>query len=291
MNTMMLVSLAVAMAIAVSANPSDRLAELEGLQLENEAVSGVEKRSVSLSQYRTNQLKAHNDKRAIHNAPPLVLDATLNNEAQAYAEYLLSNNKFIHCSDIRDQNIQGIGCDASTSEAGENLAKSGGQVDNYDATAPWYNEVNEYDFCDQGFSEQTGHFTQVVWKGTTKVGFGRAIGAGGTYVVARYLPGGNSGKYYLNVGDAPASLNRAACPPTAPPSTTRIAECQRLAGIFNMNLYYDENTDKPSAHDKPACSLVCDPGNIVFSFNQIEGQLDCEKRDGSTGMCVSNVCT
>lgn len=34
----------------------------------------------------------------------------------------------------------------------------------------WYSEIDMYDFKNPGYNEQTGHFTQVVWKGATKVG-------------------------------------------------------------------------------------------------------------------------
>lgn len=39
----------------------------------------------------------------------------------------------------------------------------------------------------EGSWEKTGHFTQVVWKGTKEVGFGYA----GGYVVGSYFPAGN----------------------------------------------------------------------------------------------------
>lgn len=38
----------------------------------------------------------------------------------------------------------------------------------------------------------TGHFTQVVWKGSKEMGVGRATArSGNIYVVANYAPGGN----------------------------------------------------------------------------------------------------
>ena len=55
------------------------------------------------------------------------------------------------------------------------------------ATDMWYEEVKDYDFDNPGFAMDTGHFTQVVWKSTKKVGFGIA----GNYVVGRYEPSGN----------------------------------------------------------------------------------------------------
>jgi hypothetical protein len=56
-----------------------------------------------------------------------------------------------------------------------------------------------YDFNKPGFSSSTGHFTAVIWKSTTKVGFGIASGtrvSGSTkfnciYVVANYHTPGN----------------------------------------------------------------------------------------------------
>ena len=77
---------------------------------------------------------------------------------------------------------------------GENLAMYGSTDPNDKtltttpfATKIWYDEVKDYNFDKPGFSGATGHFTQVVWKATTKAGFGVA----GNYVVGRYSPAGN----------------------------------------------------------------------------------------------------
>ena len=95
--------------------------------------------------------------------------------AQKWAEKLSSTNTMVHCS--------GDECGG----CGENLAmhsvveKISGTTA---ATDMWYNEVNDpgYDFSDPGFKGGTGHFTQVVWKGSTKLGCGVA----GMYAVCRY---------------------------------------------------------------------------------------------------------
>jgi hypothetical protein len=52
------------------------------------------------------------------------------------------------------------------------------------ATQMWYDEVTSpgYDFENPGFDSGTGHFTQVVWKSSTKLG----CGISGVYVVCRY---------------------------------------------------------------------------------------------------------
>ena len=61
-----------------------------------------------------------------------------------------------------------------------------------------------YNFNSGGFSGGTGHFTQVVWKGSTKLGIGRAEseqnGMKCAYIVGRYKPAGNM------MGDFPENV-------------------------------------------------------------------------------------
>ena len=62
---------------------------------------------------------------------------------------------------------------------GENLAK--GYGDWKSAITAWYDEVSDYDYSNPGFSSSTGHFTQLVWVGTTKLGCGVADCNGSMY--------------------------------------------------------------------------------------------------------------
>ncbi len=69
-----------------------------------------------------------------------------------------------------------------------------------------YKEVCEsnYDFNEGNFNMDTGHFTQVIWKDSVKLGLGRATAKKGdmlcTYIVARYRPSGNyDGKFKTQV--------------------------------------------------------------------------------------------
>lgn len=84
------------------------------------------------------------------------------------------------------------------------LFKSGSLNGSFDFVR--YNEVCKpgYNFKNSGFSAGTGHFTQVVWKGSTDLGIGVATGNKHgmkcTYIVARYRPAGNfMGRYQENV--------------------------------------------------------------------------------------------
>jgi hypothetical protein len=64
----------------------------------------------------------------------------------------------------------------------------------------WYDEVYSpgYDFNNHGFSSGTGHFTQVVWLGSTHMGAARS--SNGENVVANYSPAGNMmGSFPQNV--------------------------------------------------------------------------------------------
>jgi hypothetical protein len=85
---------------------------------------------------------------------------------------------------------------------GENLAAGFQNVTA--AVTAWGDEQKHYSYQKPGFSEQTGHFSQVVWKATTSVGCGRKYCGTSTtpgwYVVCEYWPPGNViGDFAANV--------------------------------------------------------------------------------------------
>merc|ERR1712241_57348 len=130
-------------------------------------------------------LKQHNDYRAKHNAGPLTIDQDLMDKAQAWADELAAKNKFEHTT-VKNLNGECLG---------ENIAMmSGGEAGAADATRMWYCEVDDYYGTINKWqnSPAIGHFTQVVWKDSQRVGFGFATGSDGmTRVVANYQPCGN----------------------------------------------------------------------------------------------------
>ena len=64
----------------------------------------------------------------------------------------------------------------------------------------WYNEISQYNWGNPGFTMETGHYSQVVLKSSTQVGFGIATAGDKSYVVAQYFPSGNfSGQFPQNV--------------------------------------------------------------------------------------------
>jgi hypothetical protein len=78
----------------------------------------------------------------------------------------------------------------------------------------WYEEVSDYDFAKGNAKngQVVGHFTQIVWKGTSQVGFGLAVAQDGRnkkyYCVGNYkAPGNYRGQYTSNVFPYSTSTN------------------------------------------------------------------------------------
>jgi len=145
-------------------------------------------------------LEAHNHLRAQHGAPPLEWDETCAQSAQMAAQECMDQEQMHH------NNIGGgQGQNLFMSMKGGQPNKDGGKV----AVTAWYSEIKDYDFKKPGFGSKTGHFTQLVWKGTTKVGMckvrGDQNGMDTVYIAANYAPGGNitnDGLFEANVKPA-----------------------------------------------------------------------------------------
>lgn len=110
--------------------------------------------------------------------------------AQDWADHLAQSNSFDH----REENIYG-----------ENLFQidythptlDGFTLNGADPVKDWYNEIQNYNYFgsepDLDLIDDWGHMTQLLWKGSTEVGVGLAVGNGGktVYVVGNYNPSGN----------------------------------------------------------------------------------------------------
>ena len=136
--------------------------------------------------YQQQLLSAHNLYRAKHHAPALAWDDTL----AAYALWHASKCEFRH---------------STTHRYGENLAA--GYPDIQAAVHAWYAEGSSYYYYFPGFSYRTGHFTQLVWKSSKKLGCAYVScdgrnGTPGKYLVCEYSPAGNMinpGRFAKNV--------------------------------------------------------------------------------------------
>lgn len=160
----------------------------------------VERSTIDLATFHSSTLSQHNTYRAVHHAPALAADNSLESSAQDWANQLASTGAFEH-SDVSGvgENLY-VSYTTQPSVAADTLATS--------AVRAWYEEVKDYNYADPGFSSATGHFTQVVWQGSTQLGCGAAQGAktingrryNAFYVVCHYAaPGNVLGQFSDNV--------------------------------------------------------------------------------------------
>jgi len=105
--------------------------------------------------------------RARHQAPPVTVDSTISSFSQSWSDNLAANRVFEH---------------SRTKVYGENLARlsfpMNGTIAVIRALDMWYSEVKDYDFLNSGFDFNAGHFTQLVWLATRKIGMGVSFASG-----------------------------------------------------------------------------------------------------------------
>ncbi|KAI1614441.1 CAP domain-containing protein [Exophiala viscosa] len=127
--------------------------------------------------FRTSILNSTNFYRYEHSASYIYWNTSLAQYAQSYSEKCVWEH--------------------SHGPYGENLAR--GYANVTEAVEAWGNERSMYDFNSTdptGFTEATGHFTQLVWKSTQATGCGWTNcngknGLEGVFLVCEYYPPGN----------------------------------------------------------------------------------------------------
>ncbi len=132
-------------------------------------------------------LAAHATTRAAMRQPPLTWDAGLADDALAYAREMARTGRFEHAVQPRGPAVQG-----------ENLWTGTRGAYRFDEMAQhWIDERSV--FVDRPVPQSSttgrfgdvGHYTQIIWPRTTRVGCAIAAGVRDEYLVCRYLPAGN----------------------------------------------------------------------------------------------------
>jgi uncharacterized protein YkwD len=128
---------------------------------------------------RRDLLAAHNRLRAAVGVPPLEWSKQLASVAQQWAKQLAAAGKLAH---------------RAKGQYGENLfAISGARANPSDVVAEWASEAKDYNAakntCRRG--AVCGHYTQIVWRETKKVGCGVAQSGRRQVWVCNYDPPGN----------------------------------------------------------------------------------------------------
>lgn len=152
-------------------------------------------------QFLQSMLASVNEYRAKHGAPPITLDPELTTYAKSRAALASTEEGLSRGHEGLDERYgENLSWAATTSAHGIGPATG--------ATEAWYGEIADYNFDDPAASDPsaTGHFTQLVWNGSTKIGAGRVFGQDGqwweTYIALNFSPPGNM------QGDYPANVNR-----------------------------------------------------------------------------------
>jgi uncharacterized protein YkwD len=138
------------------------------------------------SQFPARVLAVHNAARAEAGVAPLAWDPALGQAAAAYATQLALTNSFQH-SNRR-----------ARPGTGENLWMGTRGAFSYDAmVGRWAAERSDFvpgvfpAVSRSGNWEKVGHYTQMVWPTTTRVGCAVASNAANDFLVCRYSPAGN----------------------------------------------------------------------------------------------------
>ncbi|KAI1283027.1 Protein PRY1 [Halotydeus destructor] len=150
-------------------------------------------KDATTAKFQQQCLVAHNGYRKTHSSPALVVDSELVAFATKRAQTMAANSVMKHDAQGRGENLH-----MAWSSAGPSPVNCSAVV------KAWYDEITLYDFKNVKASEanfgKVGHFTQVVWKGTTKVGCGQAMSQGGTFTCCNYMgPGNYLGQFEKNV--------------------------------------------------------------------------------------------
>ncbi|KAL2342004.1 hypothetical protein Fmac_009944 [Flemingia macrophylla] len=125
-------------------------------------------------------VNAHNAARAQVGVPNVAWDDTVAAFARSYADQRKGDCQLIHSG--------------GGGKYGENLAMSTGDLKGTDAVKLWVDEKQYYDYnsnsCARG--KQCGHYTQVVWRNSVRIGCAKVkCNNGGTFITCNYSPPGN----------------------------------------------------------------------------------------------------
>jgi hypothetical protein len=136
---------------------------------------------------RSTMLEGHNRARRQYGVAPLAWDKALARDAAVYAARLARSNRFEH-----DRQA------GRTPRQGENLFMGTRGAYRYADMIGLLVEERRYfrpgrfpDVSRSGSVSQVGHYTQIIWPTSQRVGCATASNRASDYLVCRYLPAGN----------------------------------------------------------------------------------------------------
>ncbi|WP_351999961.1 CAP domain-containing protein [Sphingobium sp. SJ10-10] len=133
-------------------------------------------------------LGMHNEERESLGLSPLAWDSALAADAARYARQMAQTNIFRHSARA-----------SRAIPSGENLWMGSRGLYDYEVMVGSFLDEKRYfrrsgtlpDLSTTGRWEDVGHYTQIIWRGTRKVGCALGEGQSYDYLVCRYFPAGN----------------------------------------------------------------------------------------------------
>lgn len=134
-------------------------------------------------------LSIHNDEREALGVPPLAWDSALAQDAARYARQMAATNRFQHSPRA-----------SRAVPSGENLWMGPRRLYDYEVMIGAFLDEKRLfrrgsklpDISASGRWQDVGHYTQMIWRGTRRVGCAVADGQDYEYLVCRYFPAGNA---------------------------------------------------------------------------------------------------
>lgn len=149
---------------------------------------------------RAVMMDAHNDERVALGLPPLDWDDALAADAARYAGEMASSGVFRHSPRA-----------GRAIPSGENLWMGPRRLYGYQAMVGSFLDEKRFtriagelpDLSSTGRWQDVGHYSQMIWRGTRKIGCALGEGANADYLVCRYFPAGNAfGRGPMDADDA-----------------------------------------------------------------------------------------
>lgn len=133
-----------------------------------------------------NLLQAHNRERALVGSAPLQWDRQLQAAADAYARYLAATGRFEHAT---SQALKGQGENLWTGTRGAFAPRR--MVADWASGSRYFQHGEFPEVSRTGNWSDVGHYTQIIWPATQRVGCAISSSSDFDYLVCRYAPGGN----------------------------------------------------------------------------------------------------
>lgn len=143
--------------------------------------------SASRGNLKSVMLEEHNRARAAFGSAPLSWDPTLESHARTYAQTMARTRIFRHDPDPARRRIEGENIWMGT-RSGFNFRQMIGSMI---AEQRYFRSGTFPNVSTSGRWSDVGHYTQIVWPTTTRVGCAIASNERDDYLVCRYAPPGN----------------------------------------------------------------------------------------------------